>query len=134
MATPYISGVAALYLSVKGQTSPLKMKDLMTITANPIDWNDGFTTTVGMKAPVAQQGGGLVDAFRFISTTTEISPSLIELNVCPIKRKHLIFRIPSISKGPTLSPSQITGPNWSLIIFRASMLRQPILSKMRANQ
>ena len=30
MATPYITGVAALYLSAKGQTSPLKMKDLMT--------------------------------------------------------------------------------------------------------
>ena len=86
MATPYISGVAALYLGVKGPTSPLKMKDLMTTTANPIDWNDGFTTTVGIKAPVAQQGGGLVDAFRFMSATTEISPSLIELNVYPIKR------------------------------------------------
>jgi subtilisin family serine protease len=86
MATPYITGVAALYLSAKGQTSPSKMKDLMTTTANPIDWNNGFTTTVGMKAPVAQQGGGLVDAFRFLSATTQISPSLIELNVYPVNK------------------------------------------------
>lgn len=83
MATPYITGVAALYLSVKGKTSPLKMNDMMIATANPIDFNDGFRTTGGFKAPVPQQGGGLVDAFRFIRATTEISPSLIELNVFP---------------------------------------------------
>src|SRR5204862_1741789 len=111
MATPYISGVAALYLSVKRHISPLKMKDMMTTTAHPIDWNDGFNTTVGLKAPVAQQGGGLVDAFRFIRATTEISPSFIELNVYPMKPRHLISRIPSISKESTSSPSQTTEPN-----------------------
>lgn len=84
MATPYMSGVAALYLCIKKKTSPLKMKDLMTITANPMDFNDGFNTTIGLKAPVAQQGGGLVNAFRFVSATTEISPSLIALNVYPL--------------------------------------------------
>lgn len=81
MATPYITGVAALYLGIKGKTSPLKMNDMMITTANPIDFNDGFRTSVGFKAPIAQQGGGLVDAIRFIRATTEISPSLIELNV-----------------------------------------------------
>jgi subtilisin family serine protease len=133
MATPYISGVTALYLSVKGQTSALKMKDLMTITANPIDWNDGFTTTVGVKAPVAQQGGGLVDAFRFLTATTQISPSLIELNVYPVKQTHLISRIPSISKGVTSSLSQITEPNLLLTNLRVSMPRQRILFKALAN-
>jgi subtilisin family serine protease len=84
MATPYISGVVALYLSVHGATSPLTVKNILGTTAAPLDSNNGSVTRVGTKASVAQQGGGLVDAFKFIRATTEITPSLIELNVSPL--------------------------------------------------
>src|SRR5206468_638827 len=104
MATPYISGVVALYLSVKGDTSPLKVKDILCTTANPIDWNDVVTTTRGLKAPVIQQGGGLVDAVRFISATTVVSPSLIELNVNAFLKLYNGSRTLSISKERTSSP------------------------------
>src|ERR1700738_5076279 len=81
MATAYVAGVAALYLSAKGKTDPIKLRSLLSTTANPVDWNDGFSTTVGLKAPVAQQGSGLIDAYRMVKATTMIEPGFLELNV-----------------------------------------------------
>jgi Subtilase family len=81
MATPYAAGVIALYLSNKGKTAPLVIRSLIASTASPVDWNDGVTTTVGLKAPVVQQGGGLINAYRFVRSTTVIEPGFIELNV-----------------------------------------------------
>ena len=86
MAAPYISGVVALYLSVKGAIHPVTVKNILGTTAVPVDSNNGSVTTVGVKASVAQQGGGLVDAFRFIRATTEISPGVIELNVLNLNK------------------------------------------------
>src|ERR1700737_1775072 len=83
MATPYLAGVAALYLSVKGPTDPLKLRDMLAATASPRDWNDGVSTTVGLKAPVAQQGAGLVDAYKLLKSTPVFNPGFLELNVRP---------------------------------------------------
>jgi Subtilase family/Fn3-like domain len=81
MATPYITGVVALFLASKGPADPVKVRGLLGTTGNPIDWNDGQATTVGLKAPVVQQGGGLVNALRFVKATTVIEPGFLELNV-----------------------------------------------------
>lgn len=81
MATPYITGVVALYLASKGPTDPAKVRGLLGTTGNPIDWNDGKATAIGLKAPVVQQGGGLVNALRFVKATTVIEPAFLELNV-----------------------------------------------------
>lgn len=101
MATPYISGIVALYLSVNGATSPLTVKNILETTANPVYANNGSSTTVGVMASVAQQGGGLVNAYRFITATTEISPGLIELNVFRLDETSNL-RIPPIFKEPML--------------------------------
>lgn len=81
MATPYITGVVALYLASKGPTDPLKIRGLLGTTGSPIDFNNGLVTATGLKAPVVQQGGGLVNAFKFLMATTLIEPAFLELNV-----------------------------------------------------
>jgi Subtilase family/Fn3-like domain len=83
MATPYITGVATLYLSAKGHIDPLKLRDLMSITSEQLDFNNGTATSVGTLAPVIQQGGGFINASRLFSSTTILSPAFIELNVFP---------------------------------------------------
>lgn len=83
MATPYITGIVALYLGSKGKTDPLKVRGLLGTTGGPLDFNNGRVTTNGLKAPVVQQGGGLVNAFKFLKATTVIEPAFLELNVCP---------------------------------------------------
>ena len=45
------------------------------------DFNNGTFTSKGLTAPVVQQGGGLVNAFRFVKSTTDINPGFIGLNV-----------------------------------------------------
>jgi subtilisin family serine protease len=81
MATPYITGVVALYLSVYGATDPLKVRNQLGTTGNSVDFNNGTTTTNNLRAPIAQQGGGLVNAFKFVKSVTEIAPAFIALNV-----------------------------------------------------
>jgi subtilisin family serine protease len=98
MATPYITGVVALYLGNKGSVDPVKLRGLIATTAVPLDWNDGHQTSIRLKAPVSQQGGGLINAFRLIKATTVIEPAFIELNVF-ISFNLLTSRIPPTSKG-----------------------------------
>jgi hypothetical protein len=81
MATPYATGTVALYLSARGKTSPQKVKNDLINSATPLLWNDGVEKFVGIAAPVAQQGGGFLNAPKFLTMTTQISPSVIELNV-----------------------------------------------------
>jgi subtilisin family serine protease len=83
MATPYLTGVVALWLSAKGQIDPLTLRDRMSATAVPIDFNNGTATLAGTLAPVIQQGGGFINATKLFSSTTILSPGYIELNVSP---------------------------------------------------
>jgi len=81
MSTPYMAGIAALYLSLNGPTAPLALRNRFVSTADPVDFNTGVATIEGLLAPVPQQGGGLVNAVRFMKATTVISPAFLELNV-----------------------------------------------------
>jgi hypothetical protein len=62
----------------------VKVRGLLGTTGGPVDFNNGIHTTNGLKAPVVQQGGGLVNALRFVKATTVIEPAFLELNVCII--------------------------------------------------
>jgi Subtilase family/Fn3-like domain len=83
MATPYIAGVATLFLSAKGHIDPLNLRDRMSITSEQLDFNNGLETSVGTLAPVIQQGAGFINASRLFTSTTILSPAFIELNVLP---------------------------------------------------
>ena len=81
-AAPFISGVIALYKQAKGihtHINPRKIRSILATTATPLHFNDG-TKTYPFLAPVVQQGGGLVNAFKAVTSTTEISPSNLALN------------------------------------------------------
>ncbi|KAF9871849.1 hypothetical protein CkaCkLH20_10783 [Colletotrichum karsti] len=82
MATPYLSGIAALWVSKFGGRSAHKddpewAKRLIariTSTARAVPWADWATsaTDYGFWAPTTQVGGGFVDAERVLSYTTEL--------------------------------------------------------------
>ena len=78
MATPYISGILALYMEAHGSNVTLNSSILST-TAKPLPFNDG-TQTYPYLAPVIQQGGGLVDAYAVVHYTTKINPGVLPLN------------------------------------------------------
>ena len=93
-ATPFISGVVALYKQAKGihtSINPRKIRSILGTTATPLYFNDG-AQTYSFLAPVVQQGGGLVNAFKAVTSTTEISPSNLALNdTTHFRKKHRII-------------------------------------------
>ncbi|KAL0932814.1 serine endopeptidase [Colletotrichum truncatum] len=82
MATPYISGIAALWVSKFGGRAAHKddpewarrLVARITSTARAVPWADWSTspTDYGFWAPTTQVGGGFVDAERVLSYTTEL--------------------------------------------------------------
>ncbi|KAI5917669.1 subtilase [Camillea tinctor] len=85
-ATPYIAGVAALYIGVHGGRS-VHGKDFaktlhrrIIASGRSLPWYDGATVNRDFVAPVAQIGNGLVDAFKVVQYTTELSFEKIALN------------------------------------------------------
>jgi subtilase family serine protease len=77
MATPFIAGVVALYKQAKGKgVSPLVINAALAATAKPLNLNDGTTNSYPFLTSVAQQGGGLVDAYHMVHAgvaVTEVS-------------------------------------------------------------
>ncbi|GFF57977.1 minor extracellular protease vpr [Aspergillus udagawae] len=81
MATPYVAGCVALLMEArgKGKVTPAEIKSLLTTTAKPNVFHDGVTASPFL-ASVAQQGGGLIDAYKFVHTTTKFNVSTIAFN------------------------------------------------------
>jgi subtilisin family serine protease len=81
MAAPYIAGTIALLKQIKGKKfgTPNEITALLAATAQPVQYNNGATTSPFL-APVVQQGGGLVNAFEAAYTTTTLSLDNIALN------------------------------------------------------
>ncbi|WYZ46658.1 hypothetical protein EsH8_IX_000883 [Colletotrichum jinshuiense] len=83
MATPYISGIAALWVSKFGGRAAHKddpewarrLSTRIISTARAVPWADWATsaTDYGFWAPTTQVGGGFVDAQKVLSYTTELS-------------------------------------------------------------
>ena len=84
MATPYVAGVAALYIGVHGGRSvhgkgiAKEINDRIVSTAISIPWT--LTEDKGHVASVAQVGGGLVNAFKAVNYTTTVSFDKLALN------------------------------------------------------
>ncbi|KAF5098431.1 hypothetical protein D0Z00_002044 [Geotrichum galactomycetum] len=89
-ATPYMAGVAALYLSSKGisrsagtasTSAALDFNKRVIGTARVLDFFDGTAPVSGVQAPLIQQGAGFVDAARMVDQDIHIqSDPLISLN------------------------------------------------------
>ncbi|KAK1985218.1 subtilase [Colletotrichum cereale] len=83
MATPYIAGIAALWVGKFGGRAAHKgdpdwarrLTARITTTGRAVPWADWSTspTDYGFWAPTTQVGGGFVDARRVLRHTTELS-------------------------------------------------------------
>ncbi|KAK3818786.1 MAG: hypothetical protein J3Q66DRAFT_387644 [Benniella sp.] len=95
MATPYIAGVQALYLSKHGKTDPLKLLRILQSTATPTI-NPGSATDL---TSVYQQGAGLVSTQALFSDDppTVLSPTALYLNDTQFQKldHDIIFHNPS---------------------------------------
>ncbi|KAI0335098.1 subtilisin-like protease [Cubamyces sp. BRFM 1775] len=97
MATPFIAGVSALLLSVKG-TSPevgLTARTLLEMTAQrvPSSHTDGDPLQT-----LTQQGAGLVDAFKAIHADVIVSPSELITNDTAHFKSLQTFSVKNIGK------------------------------------
>ncbi|CAG8908989.1 unnamed protein product [Penicillium egyptiacum] len=81
MATPFVAGCIALLMEArgKGKVTPAEIKSLLSTTANPGLFHDGVTASP-ILGSVAQQGGGLIDAYKLVHTTTRFNVSTISFN------------------------------------------------------
>lgn len=79
MATPYIAGVIALLLEVRPDLDPQTIRSILATTGTPLEFNDG-ATTFPYLAPAIQQGGGQVNAYQAIYTSSVLDVPNISFN------------------------------------------------------
>ncbi|CAA9957455.1 subtilisin serine protease pr1c [Pyrenophora teres f. maculata] len=79
LSAPYIAGTIALLMQAKGKkfATPSEIYNLLTTTADPLQWIAPNSTFL---APVMQQGGGGVNAYKAAFTTTTVDARYIGLN------------------------------------------------------
>ncbi|KAK6954263.1 hypothetical protein Daesc_004230, partial [Daldinia eschscholtzii] len=97
MATPYVAGIAALYIGAfggrsvhgKGFAHSLRRKIISSGAALP--WFDGSDQDYGFTASVAQVGNGLVNGFKVVNYTTDVEYEKFNLNdTANFKESHPI--------------------------------------------
>lgn len=79
MATPFVAGVVALMKQARPDLDPYTIRSILGTTGHPVTFNDG-KTTYDYLAPVVQQGGGEVDAFAAVHTSTVIDVANLAFN------------------------------------------------------
>ncbi|KAL8369731.1 hypothetical protein RB595_000185 [Gaeumannomyces hyphopodioides] len=86
MATPYVAGIAALYISAfggRGKHGPnfaLDFNRRVVASGKSLPWYDGTTKSDRFLAPSLQVGGGLVNASRVLYAGTTLDTAKISLN------------------------------------------------------
>ncbi|ODA77519.1 hypothetical protein RJ55_07148 [Drechmeria coniospora] len=79
MSCPMVAGVVALVGQVRGTFDPELINGLLSSTAKPQPFHDG-KKDYDYYAPVAQQGGGLVQAYDAAFATTLLKPYALSFN------------------------------------------------------
>ncbi|KAF6824991.1 amidase family protein [Colletotrichum plurivorum] len=92
-STPFAAGVAALVKQKHPDYTPEEIQAVMATTARPVKWNDGKGAVSDFLAPVYQQGGGLLDAWSAVHSTTVLSTSSLSFNDTANRPKELTFTI-----------------------------------------
>ncbi|EXJ85334.1 hypothetical protein A1O1_05698 [Capronia coronata CBS 617.96] len=82
MACPYIAGVGALFFQSRGGRRALGDEAANIARERIIASGDFVIASDGTEnlASVAQQGAGLIDAFKVVEYTTTVSPPVLHLN------------------------------------------------------
>ncbi|OJD34120.1 serine endopeptidase [Diplodia corticola] len=85
MATPYVAGIAALYIGalggrkVHGAEFAKALQRQIVASGGALPWA-GTTEDDGIVAPVPQVGNGLVNAFKVLNYSTALTFEKLELN------------------------------------------------------
>lgn len=79
MACPLTAAAVALIAQARRNFDPALIENLLATTANPQLFNDG-NQFYDFLAPVAQQGGGLIQAYDAAFATSLLSPSSLSFN------------------------------------------------------
>lgn len=93
-AAPYAAGVAALLKQQNKRINPKSLVDILSTTANPVNFNDGKFSDDTLAPPI-QQGGGLINAHSALNSKTVISPTNIKL-----KGKNDVALVKIRNNGP----------------------------------
>lgn len=93
MATPFAAGVAALVKKAHPDYTPFEIQALMATTANPVKWNDGKGFTGDFLAPVFQQGGGILDAWKAVHSASLFNLTSLSFNDTTNRPQQLSFSI-----------------------------------------
>lgn len=79
-SSPYAAGVAALLKQVHPNITAVEIINRLATTAKPIKMQTNLRVTQDYLAPTFQQGGGLVDAYAAVHTTTTFNASDLAFN------------------------------------------------------
>ncbi|OLN82433.1 Minor extracellular protease vpr 13 [Colletotrichum chlorophyti] len=93
MATPFAAGVAALVKQQHPDYTAQQIQAVIATTAQPVKWNDAKGKTDDFLAPVFQQGGGLIDAYNAVHSTTLIDTPVLNFNDTANRPDELSFSI-----------------------------------------
>ncbi|UKZ60963.1 uncharacterized protein TrAtP1_002235 [Trichoderma atroviride] len=97
MATPLMASIYALLMEARGTKDPKTLLNVLSSTALQLPFYDG-TTLYNELAPVAQQGGGLAQAYDAAHATTLLSVSSISFNDTDNFVKKTNFEIKNTGK------------------------------------
>ncbi|KAH7348577.1 peptidase S8/S53 domain-containing protein [Rhexocercosporidium sp. MPI-PUGE-AT-0058] len=96
MAAPFSAGVAALLMQKHPDWDSATIRNVLSTTGNPMPYNDNSTTVYDFLAPVFQQGGGLINAYRAVHTTTIVNVPSLSFNDTANQPKSLSFKVKNI--------------------------------------
>ncbi|KAH9208397.1 peptidase S8/S53 domain-containing protein [Leptodontidium sp. 2 PMI_412] len=106
MATPYLAGVAALYISAHGGRAAIGVEGMIAFSrslssaGNPLFWDDGSRTDPTAIAPAHQVGGGQIDAYRLVHSPIKVFPNKIQVNHTGANALRTRFDITVKNSGP----------------------------------
>lgn len=86
MSTPYIAGIAALYISVfggreeRGAEVTRDFHRRVTASGSSLPWTDKTSSSSDFIAPPVQMGSGMVDAVRTLYANTTLDKTKFNLN------------------------------------------------------
>ncbi|KAH9240683.1 hypothetical protein K456DRAFT_31716 [Colletotrichum gloeosporioides 23] len=92
-SVPFEAGVAGLVRQNHPDYTPEEIQAVIATTARPVKWNDGKGAVSDFLAPVFQQGGGFLDAWNAVHSTTVLSTGALSFNDTANRPKELSFSI-----------------------------------------